>query len=202
MKFLFEKGVDVNAQGRSFSSVVQAASSRGHEQIVELLRSEGASWSPEQYCLVVISRSDYLPSERGNSCSFALCNIVKSQMVWKNFLGCQTKKKEKKNGREWGRNSLKHPSRLTHGNLVFAATALFCRYTNNSWQNGTAALCSKKWGKLRFICLAVSQVSEPRIALSLYSAMQPPHLTLSPRSPQVRLNWPVLRLCYHSRSHT
>lgn len=39
---LLEKGADVNAQGSFYSNVLQAASFRGHETVVQMLLEKGA----------------------------------------------------------------------------------------------------------------------------------------------------------------
>jgi ankyrin repeat protein len=38
---LVEKGADVNAQGGRYGSALQAASARGHDQVVQLLLEKG-----------------------------------------------------------------------------------------------------------------------------------------------------------------
>ena len=43
MKLLLDKGADVNAQGGRFGNALQAASSRGHQQVVKLLLDKGAA---------------------------------------------------------------------------------------------------------------------------------------------------------------
>jgi ankyrin repeat protein len=42
VKLLVDKGADVNAQGGVHSNALQAASLRGHEQVVKLLVDKGA----------------------------------------------------------------------------------------------------------------------------------------------------------------
>ena len=39
---LLDQGVDVNAQGGEFGSALQAASSKGHEKVVQMLLDQGA----------------------------------------------------------------------------------------------------------------------------------------------------------------
>ncbi|KAM0708540.1 hypothetical protein Q7P35_005192 [Cladosporium inversicolor] len=42
VRFLLDKGADVNAQGREYSNALQAASARGHNEIVQQLLDKGA----------------------------------------------------------------------------------------------------------------------------------------------------------------
>jgi ankyrin repeat protein len=41
MKLLLDKGANVDAQGGYYGNALQAASSRGHEQVVKLLLDKG-----------------------------------------------------------------------------------------------------------------------------------------------------------------
>jgi hypothetical protein len=45
VKILFDKGANVNAQGGCFGNALQAASSNGHEAVVEVLVAWGAKSS-------------------------------------------------------------------------------------------------------------------------------------------------------------
>ena len=42
MQLLLDKGADVNAEGGEFGNALAAASSRGHEKVVQLLLDNGA----------------------------------------------------------------------------------------------------------------------------------------------------------------
>jgi ankyrin repeat protein len=42
VKILLNKGADVNAQGREYGNALQAALSRGYEQVVKILLNAGA----------------------------------------------------------------------------------------------------------------------------------------------------------------
>jgi ankyrin repeat protein len=42
VKLLLDKGADVNAQGGFYGNALQAASCRGHKQVVKLLLDKGA----------------------------------------------------------------------------------------------------------------------------------------------------------------
>lgn len=45
---VLEKGADVNAEGGEFDSVLHAASSRGHRELVQMLLEGGATKYPRQ----------------------------------------------------------------------------------------------------------------------------------------------------------
>ncbi|SLM37284.1 ankyrin repeat domain containing protein [Lasallia pustulata] len=40
---LLDKGADVNAQGKEYGNALQAASERGHDQVVRMLLDKGAN---------------------------------------------------------------------------------------------------------------------------------------------------------------
>jgi ankyrin repeat protein len=42
VKLLLNKGADINAQGGFYGNALQAASFRGHNQVMKMLRDEGA----------------------------------------------------------------------------------------------------------------------------------------------------------------
>jgi ankyrin repeat protein len=42
VQMLLDAGADVNAQGGHFGTALQAASARGHEKLVQMLRAAGA----------------------------------------------------------------------------------------------------------------------------------------------------------------